>query len=401
MRHPLLTQTFIDREMRGVMGHGLDVEIHPLWDWQNRESPAPGGPRCIRAGFFGTCARALVEMLRQPRLVWRGLRAVWRHRPKFAEGWFMAIWGGIFALGQAAEFRDRAARGEGVDWLHGAWATGPATAAMALSTILDVPFSFGAHAYDLYRYGGDPLLPLKLQRARFVHTTTQANVESIHERFPKCTAEIILARRGLPELPSLPSGHFASQGVISLLSVGRLVEKKGHTLQLAALAELRRRGLVARLRVIGDGPEHRALSAMALALKLDSVLKLTGALRQDEVQQAYGESDIFLHTGIVDAKGDRDGLPNVIPEAMARGLCVISSPGGGAAEAIEHEVTGLIADPRDASALADAVVRLSNDAALREKLRTNAHRWVAENFLAAPNTAKLAGAMRGQAASGR
>ena len=86
---------------------------------------------------------------------------------------------------------------------------------------------------------------------------------------------------------------------------------------------------------------------------------------------------------------------------MARGLCVISSPGGGAAEAISHEVTGLIADPADSGAMADAVATLAADAELRANLRVNAHRWVAENFLAAANTAKLAAAMRDQAASGR
>ena len=316
----------------------------------------------------------------------------------------MTLWGGVFALGLAAEFRTRAARGEGVDWFHGAWATAPATAAMALAAILDRPFSFGAHAYDLYRHGGDPLMALKLQRARFVHTTTQANVDSIRERFPDCAAEIILARRGLSELAPLPPAAIQSSDdihAIRLLSVGRLVSKKGHALQLVALAELRRRGVPAQLRVIGEGPERAALTALATKLGLIPLVTFSGALRAEEVQEAYGKADIFLHTGIVDAEGDRDGLPNVIPEAMARGVCVISSPGGGAAEAIEHEVTGLIADPRDPAVLADAILRLAQHASLREKLRMNAHRWVAENFLAAPNTAKLAAAMRGQAASGR
>ncbi|OAI43082.1 hypothetical protein AYO41_02845 [Verrucomicrobia bacterium SCGC AG-212-E04] len=394
MRHPLLTQTFIDREMRGVMGHGLEVEVHGLWDWGNREPEEPGGPRTVRHGFFGICARAMVEALQNPGLVWHGIRALGRHRPGFAEGWFMTIWGGVFALGTAAEFRARAAAGQGVDWFHGAWATGPATAALALSALLGKPFSFGAHAYDLYRHGGDPLLPLKLQRARFVHTTTQANVESIRQRFPDPTAELILARRGLPELPSLRPAAAIDPKNMRLLSVGRLVEKKGHVLQLNACAELKRRGIDARLRIIGEGPERARIEARIAALGLSQGVTLAGAMQPADVQRAYDEADIFLHTGIVDVEGDRDGLPNVIPEAMAHGLCVVSSPGGGAAEAVAHEGTGLIADPRDATALADAVVRLVGDSALRERMRANAHTWVAVNFLTATNTAKLAAAMR-------
>lgn len=395
MRHPLLTQTFIDREMRGVMGHGLEVEVHPLWDWNNRESVAPGGPRIMRRGWLSICARALVEALRNPRFVGRGVRALWHQRPGFSEGWFMSIWGGIFALGTAADFRERASRGEEVAWFHGAWATAPATAAMALSALLGKRFSFGAHAYDLYRHGGDPLLPLKLRRARFVHTTTQYNMESIQQRFLDRTAEIVLARRGLPELPPLrPTAEMAPKE-LRLLSVGRLVKKKGHALQLAACAELRRRGIEAKLRIIGEGPERARLEAGIRKLDLDSSVVLEGAMQPGEVQQAYADADIFVHTGIVDAAGDRDGLPNVIPEAMSRGLCVISSPGGGAVEAVAHEQTGLVVDPRDAVALADAIVRLANDSALRERLRVNAHAWVAENFLASTNTARIADAMRG------
>ncbi len=395
MRHPLLTQTFIDREMRGVMGHGLDVEVHPLWDWNNREPEPTGGPRLMRRGWISICASALVEAIRHPRLVARGVRAVWQHSPGFAEGWFMTICGGIFALGTAEDFRTRARRGEEVDWFHGAWATAPATAAMALSALLGKPFSFGAHAYDLYRHGGDPLLPLKLGRARFVHTTTQTNVESIQQRFPDRTAEIILARRGLPELPPLGPMTEMDSKKLRILSVGRLVEKKGHALQLAASADLRRRGIEASLRIIGEGPERARLEASIAELNLGSSVTLAGALRPEDVQDAYSEADIFLHTGIVDLAGDRDGLPNVIPEAMSRGLCVISSPGEGAGEAVAHEQTGLVVDPRDAMALADAIVRLANDSGLRARLRINAHAWVAENFLAATNTARIADAMRG------
>jgi glycosyltransferase involved in cell wall biosynthesis len=375
-----------------------------LWDWNNRERPAEGGPRLVRRSFSNVCLRALFEACRQPRAVWAGWKEIAQHWPRHGEGWFMTIWGGIFALGCAADFRARAARGDGVDWLHGAWATAPATAALALSRLLGIPFSFGAHAYDLYRHGGDPLLPLKLRHARFVHTTTLANVASIQTRFPDRTAEILLARRGLTELPPLTAERRDADidpANLRLLSVGRLVAKKGHAFQLDLCAELHRRGVAARLRIIGEGPERSRLEGRIRELGLVPFITLAGAQSPEAVDRAYLDADIFLHTGIVDPEGDRDGLPNVVPEAMAHGLCVISSPGGGASEAIAHENTGLIADPRDATALSAAVLRLSGEAKLRTSLRINAHRWVAENFLAAANTAKLAVAMRDQAAIGR
>ncbi len=397
MRYPALTQTFLDREMRGLIANGFEVEVHPVWDFGNRLVPEPGGPRVVRPAFLSLLGRALLEAARHPGLVWRGVRAIFRHRPRFAEGWFMCLWGGVCALGQAAELR-RAP----VDWLHGAWATAPATVALSLALLLDRPFSFGAHAYDLHRHGGDPLLPLKLQRARFVHTTTASNVEVLRERFSAATAEIVLARRGLPELPPEPirTEEDWRTRPVRLLSVGRLVEKKGQHFQLALLAELNRRSLPAELTIIGEGPLRNALETQARALGVNAIF--AGALAQEEVQRAYAAADIFLHTGIVDAEGDRDGLPNVVPEAMAAGVCVISSPGGGAAEAIVHEATGLIADPRDPAALAAAVERLRENPPLRIGLRRAARAWVEENFLASRNAGRIGAAierhLRGDAA---
>ena len=151
-------------------------------------------------------------------------------------------------------------------------------------------------------------------------------------------------------------------------------------------------GVRARLRIIGEGPDRPKLAAQIREQGLTDFVDLEGALAPEVVQEAYNNADIFLHTGIVDAEGDRDGLPNVIPEAMARGQCVVTSPGGGAEEAISHDVTGLIADPADSGAMADAMTRLATDAELRAGVRVNAHRWVGENFTAAANTSKLAAA---------
>lgn len=391
MRYPLLTQSFLDREMRGVMAAGFDVEVHPLWDWGNATPPAPGGPQLVRMSFFALLLAALAEALRHPLLVLRGIRALFRHRPRFAEGWFMGIWGGLCALAKAGHFRHAPPCG-----LHGAWATAPATCALGLSALLGRPFSFGAHAYDLHRHGGDPLLPLKLQRARFVHTTTQMNVEDIARRFPGAKAEIVLARRGLAALPpprSAPEDDWSTR-TIQLLSVARLVPKKGHAFQFELLRELQRRSIRARLLILGDGPLKPYLRREAHEEGLD--IHLPGAAGRDDVGQAYAQADIFLHTGIVDEEGDRDGLPNVVPEAMAAGALVIASPGGGAAEAIQDGETGLLADPRDTAALAGAVLRLRDDAALRARLRPAARAWVEREFMAAENGRILARKFHGE-----
>jgi colanic acid/amylovoran biosynthesis glycosyltransferase len=399
MKYPTLSQTFIEREMLGLVAQGLEVEVHPCFDFRRlsaREAAAPAGLQVVRAGppwrfLAAACAGAIRELSRRPGLFWRGLKILGRHLPRHGEGWFMTVWGTLFAFARAGEFRRR-----GIAVVHGAWATAPATAAAVLGELCGIPFSFGAHAYDLHRHGGDPLLAPKLLSARFVHTTTQANVDDLTARFPQRRAEIVLARRGLRGLPP-PRGRDGKndpQIALQILSVGRLIEKKGHAYQVAACVELARRGLAFHLLIIGDGPLRAQLTAAIHRENLPDRIELAGERSPAEVEAAYAAADVFWHTGIVDSQGDRDGLPNVIPEALAHGLPVISSAAGGAGEAIHDGETGLIIDPADTGALADAVLRLAADPAWRQRLGEQGRRWVELHFLAAQNTRRLAEAFR-------
>ena len=400
MRYPTVSQTFIEREMMALAAQGFQIEVHPCWDFRSPADlpPPPAGLTVVRAGppwrlLPTMLIGAVRELSRRPALVGRGMRLLFAHLPRHAEGWFMTVWGTLFALARGAEFRRR-----GTEHFHGAWATAPATVAAVLSELCGRPFSFGAHAYDLHRHGGDPLLPAKLRAARFVHTTTQANVDSLRTRFPHARAAIVLARRGLGRTFFEQAGQTVAHrtatprdnDAIHLLSVGRLVEKKGHVHQFAACAELARRGRRFHLRIIGAGPLRALLETQIAAAGLGASVTLDGERPPAEVTAAYAWADVFWHTGVVDAQGDRDGLPNVVPEAMACGLPVISSDAGGAGEAIHDGATGLVVDPADAVALANAVERLADDAELRARFGAAGRAWVEENFLAEVNTRRLA-----------
>ncbi len=402
MHYPSATQTFIEREMFALAGQGVRIEVRPIWDFRPAASvpvAMPPGMTVVRPDSRGRVLASMLsgtarELLRRPTLLFHALRLLPGNLPRHGEGWFMTVWGTLMALALAGEFR----RGGVPDVFHGAWATAPATTAAVLGELCGRPFSFGAHAYDLHRHGGDPLLAPKLRAARFVHTTTQANVDSLAARFPARRAKIILARRGLGGETFRQAGEIASgrparaaTEEFRLLSVGRLVEKKGQVHQIDACAELVRRGRPFRLRIIGEGPCRAALEARVAAAGLGARVVLDGERSPADVWAAYAWADAFWHTGIVDAQGDRDGLPNVIPEAMACGLPVISSTAGGAGEAVLDGVTGLIvADPSNRVALADAVERLAGDEALRAKLGAGGRAWVGENFLAEVNTRRLA-----------
>jgi colanic acid/amylovoran biosynthesis glycosyltransferase len=376
-RYPTLTQTFLQREIAALSDAGLRIEVYAMFGshfrWWEAGSLVVALPR---------------ELWRDPSLARDAWRLLRRHRFTNAENFFSTLWAVVFALCRAQRLRERKP-----DIIHGVWATGPATTAAILSRCCGIPFSFGAHAYDIYRHSGDAFLPAKLRAARFVHTEIEANVAYLREKAAGASVNIVICRRGLMKLPVCRAKN-REPGPIRILSVARLVPKKGHAHQLAACAVLREWGIPFELRIVGDGPLRRQLET-----GIDSVT-LCGARSEEEVEAAYRWADIFWHTGVVAADGDRDGLPNVVPEAMAHELPVICGRAPGVREAVENEVTGLVVDVTNTAELAGAAKRLAGDEPLRRRLGQNGRRWVEKNFVMADNIAPLAVAFREACAAG-
>jgi colanic acid/amylovoran biosynthesis glycosyltransferase len=391
-RYPVLYQTFLRREVAGVHAQGVRVEVYSMLvpNRANRTHALEGMP--VDYFRWWEAAKLIIalprELLRDPMLLRDGWRLYRRYRPTNSENFWTTVWAAIYAVCRANRFRQRKP-----DVIHGVWATGPATAAAILSRLCGIPFSFGGHAHDIYRHGGDAFLEPKLRAASFVHTTTEAAANYLRDRANGAPVKIVLARRGLDQLPPKPVRDTTPRPVC-LLSVGRLVAKKGHIHQLAACGLLKSWGVPFIARIVGDGPLHDELQRRIDRDGLEKFVSLTGPLTPPQVDEQYQWADIFWHTGVVDPEGDRDGIPNVIPEAFARCLPVISSRTAGPMEAVTHEVTGLLADPSNTAELASAVKRLAEDRELRQRLADNGRRWAEENFLISRNAAILARAFQ-------
>ncbi len=391
-RYPVLSQAFLRREVAGVCAQGVIVEIHSMFppSGADRIYTRPGVP--VDYFHWWEAAKLIIAL---PRELWRdhtllrdGWRLYRRYHPTNSENFWTTVWAAIFAVCRARRLRRHKP-----DVIHGVWATGPATAAAILGRLCGVPFSLGGHAYDIYRHGGDAFLEPKLRAAGFVHTTTEAGLAYLRERAGGAAVNILLARRGLDRLPPKPERDTAA-GPIRLLSVGRLVAKKGHDHQLAACALLKSWGVPFLAKIVGDGPLRDKLQRRIDRDGLGGLVILCGALPPEQVGEQYRWADILWHTGVVDAEGDRDGLPNVIPEAFAHCLPVISSRTAGPMEAVVHEMSGLIVDVCNASELAAAVKRLAEDPTRRQRFGENGRCWVEENFLITRNTEILARAFR-------
>jgi colanic acid/amylovoran biosynthesis glycosyltransferase len=148
-------------------------------------------------------------------------------------------------------------------------------------------------------------------------------------------------------------------GPLRLVSVGRLVEKKGFGYVLEAVRRLREAGIAAEYEIVGDGPLRAALEADARRLAIDDRVRFLGWQSQDRVAEALDGAQLLVAASVTAANGDEEGIPNVLKEAMAVGLPVVSTANGGIPELVENEATGLLVPERDPQALAARLAELA------------------------------------------
>jgi glycosyltransferase involved in cell wall biosynthesis len=280
----------------------------------------------------------------------------------------------------------------GVTHLHAHFAHGPASVAHFVKLLTGLPYSFTAHAKDIYTSPPD-LLAVKIRAARFVVTCTGYNVEHLTELVGgQAAARIHRIYHGLDLRKFSPDGaspHGQDGGAALILAVGRLVEKKGFPNLIEAVRLLTTRGYDVRLRIIGGGEMKDALRRQIGEAGLEDRVDLLGARPQEELIGLYREATLFALPSIVAESGDRDGIPNVLVEAMRLGLPVVSTTVSGIPELVVDGETGLLVPPRDAQALASALARLLDDAALRARLIAGASCHVANDFDLVANTTRL------------
>ena len=271
--------------------------------------------------------------------------------------------------------------------IHAHFANTPTRVAYFASMLLGTPFSFTAHAKDLYLTTKDAIQD-RVSAAKFVLTCTKYNVEYMRDFVPiEHWEKIHLVYHGtdlsafsayLEEVEStLPQSN--SHGPV-ILSVGRLVPKKGMNNLLAACALLRDRGLAFQCRIVGTGPLKDGLQKQIDDLDLDHMVKLVGAKTHDELVAYYGQATVFALLPQVEENGDRDGIPNVLVEAMAAGLPIVSTSVSGIPELIEHGRTGFLVQPSDPAAAAAALERLLNDDEIRQRISKTAKSQLTRNF---------------------
>jgi glycosyltransferase involved in cell wall biosynthesis len=287
----------------------------------------------------------------------------------------------------AVALADRLLDAPEVRHLHAHFAHGATSVAWLASLVTGLPFSFTGHAKDIYSEKLNPggLLQRKLLAARFAVTCTEANRAHllgiapgarVHRVYHGLNADFA---RLLAERPRPPERN----GSLKVLSVGRLVEKKGFDVLVDAQALLAARGVAAETTVAGggdDGDFGEELRRRIGRHGLHAHVRLPGAMSQAALFDEYARANVFCLPCRVLDDGDRDGIPNVIVEAMAAGLPVVTTRISGIPEIVEDGVNGLLVEPDDADGLADALLRVHGDANLRARLAAAAEATVRDRF---------------------
>jgi glycosyltransferase involved in cell wall biosynthesis len=378
---PKTTEMFLQREVAALRARGVRLRIYSLWG-------GGGAFRGIEVGTFNKWR--LLELFwlipyegwRKPDVLKQVLRGLFT-RP--APSW-LNFWENMLGAGFACVYA-RSFRRDPPDLVHAAWSGAPATAAWLLWRMNGQRFTAGAHAYDVFEHGGDWWLREKLEAALLVHTSTELARAALVAK-GVAPDKVVCIRSGLERLPRMKALH-PSRVPINLLSLSRLVEKKGLDHQLRIYAALRAAGVDFVARIVGDGPLRSRLEKLAGRLGVADRVTFVGQVPSHEVWEHLTWADVLLHTGVVAPSGDRDGLPNVIAEAMAAGVPVITSPTAATTEAVTDGVTGIVLPVDHPDYWVAALRRLALDDDFCESLRGPARKWVEENFDVRANTERL------------
>ena len=272
--------------------------------------------------------------------------------------------------------------GKKLDHLHAHFAHDPTLVAYLVHRIMGISFSFTAHARDLYQVP-EKVLAERIRRARVVVTCCRVNLDYLNRIVPSESAKFFLVYHGVnlkdfhPQPESVTS---PASGYPIILSVGRLVEKKGFQDLLQALLIVKNRGERFRCQIYGDGPLCLQLKTWIKEHGMVDDIVLHGDRAQQELISVYQNSSLFILTPIQTEDGDRDGIPNVLLEAMAVGLPVITTAVAGIPELVEHSKNGFLYQPHDVEGIASGIIELLRDEAKGRELGQAAAQKVAEQF---------------------
>lgn len=391
---PEMHETFVIREMIALHEGGIPLRIYSLKHCRDKirhpevqkldstihyaawDDPQTWIKSC--AGFLGhplSSLKTLGWILRhhsaRPSLLLKSL-VVWKQ-----------------CLAMLADFKR-----SGISHVHAHWATMPTTAAVVMSKLLNISYSFTAHAWDIFV--DNPTLMEKVKHAELVITCTDYNRRYLQNKCPDRKHRIVLNYHGV-DLSKFGMAHDTGERVDTpaqwtigepaekedvplFLSVGRLVEQKGFEDLIQAAKILHDKGIEFRSVIVGTGPLYDKFQQAIKTSGLESVVSILPGMGQKDLRKLYAAAEAFVLPCVIAKNNDRDGIPNVIFEAMAMGIPVISTNVSGVPEAVIDQRTGFCVNPHDPRQLAKSMEFVLNSPEMARELGRAGRHHIEEHF---------------------
>jgi colanic acid/amylovoran biosynthesis glycosyltransferase len=358
-RFPDASETFVLRELNAVERHdGIEVELFSLFPPKNpfvHRDAERWVPRLHRTSPRAAATATLWWLARRPFTLVRAWGSIvaghWRSPRRL---------GRALIASTAAAAHARTMRELGIEHVHAHFATYPALAAWLAGRLLGLPYSFTAHAHDIYI---DQLhLGTLVREAKAVAVISEFNRRFLAPYGADAETPARLVRCGVdPAAYAFRPRALPAEGPVRAICVATLNELKGHTVLLDALASGDAELARVELDLVGSGPLEAPLRAQVARLGLAERVRFHGTCSEGDVARMLDAADVFVLASVVTPIGWMDGIPVALMEALASGLPVIASRLSGIPELVRDGETGLLAQPGDAADLAAAFGRLLAD----------------------------------------
>lgn len=392
---PVLSQTFIGREIAALLDAGLQcVVIRKFVGTTDMADPSVErvmplvrtffalDPKVFRRRYAYFLFRHPVRTVR----VWEQIVSTRYASTKSRDEDTNLFYRVLYLAGMV--------RDEDITHLHAPWADYAAFEAKLAAQLAGISYSVQARAgYDIYSTHSNQGLVEKLSGARFIITNSEYNRTHLASLLGEAAPPIHVIYNGVDVEQFKPRAQ-KTAGVPRIVCIARIVEMKGLDHLLRACVVLRERGISFQCDIFGGKSEfyqhhahyHDTLMAFYRTLGIEAQVRFRGALSPRDVAKEMLASDVVVLPSVIASDGARDVTPNVLLEAMALGVPVVSTTVAAIPELVTHDVEGLLVPPGDHVALADALERVLSDAALRSSLGNAGRKRVEATFDLAKNT---------------
>jgi len=382
--YPRISETFISNEILLLERLGFTLRLFPMR--RGREDFCHDSVKQIKARVDYLPTELLLDLpqLIGPNIL-RAVKSPGRYRTalqtaatRYRRTGKQATFKHLFQAGYMTE--KFLSKEPAICHLHGHFAHSPTSVTMFASLLSGLSFSFTAHAKDIYTSHPDQLRE-KLEKSVFVSTCTRKNKQFLERLSENRGAAIHCNYHGIDlDLFNNRSLRYTSSPPYKLLTIARIIPKKGLPTVYQALKKLKESGLEFQHDLIGDGDDRDSVLKLIEELDLEDCCSWLGTLPHEQVLDRFVNSDLFVLGSQIAEDGDRDGIPNVLVEALAMGVPAVATNVSAIPEILINGKTGLTANQKDSAALAAAMVTLLTDQPLRRDIIDNGRDFVREHF---------------------